>query len=941
MKKSLILTLLMAFVLVAQASSPDPGRANGTHWSFQTNYEHNLTVTGVIYLDGVSLQNNPRAANLEIGAFCGNECRGSYLPDLVSLPFFNGYAYQMQVYSNQASGEQIVFRVYDHESESELDLTCTSNIQFTANAQYGNLRNPYELVFYTNFNVSATVNPTQSGSVTGTGSYSYGSTCTLTATPNVGYHFVNWTKNGVFVSSETEISFEVFEDVTYQANFEINVYGITVMANPTEGGSVSGAGSYTHGSTCTLTATAATGYNFVNWTLNGNVVSSNSTYNFTVTGAGDYVANFTLKTYSITASANPSSGGTVSGAGSYTHGSSCTLTATANTGYTFSNWTKNGTVVSTSSTYNFTVTGSGSYVAHFTLNSYDINISAQPAQAGAVSGGGTYLHGSTCELSATPNEGYLFVNWTENGAQVSNNANYSFTVTGNRNLVANFALAYHWSVDYSQFPFNMSVTGVIVIDGIEQTTDMLEIGAFCGEECRGREKLVYVPSANRYIAYLTIYGNEGDVNNFRLYDHALGEESNKTCLESITFSANGIVGSLTSPFVFHFGDIQSTDFIAGWNWYSTYIDQEDINGLEILQYSLGTNGIAIKSQNDGYTDYYDDYDIWYGSLESVRNETFYMVNTNAPCHVDMVGIVADPVDHPITLNASGWTWIGYPVSYEMGIDEAFSNILPIESDMLKAQLGYAEFYEGYGWYGTLETIAPGGGLMYLSHNANPITFTYPTGTRSSKPSKSFSDESKHWEPNLYAYPNNMTVTAIVEMDDKELESDQYELAAFVNGECRGSVRLHYVEPIDRYVAFLTIAGEEAFALEFGLYDAISGNEYYSAENRISFDADAIVGKLKDPFKIAFRGYTGIEGLESQLHVYPNPVSANQPISVGVLAESCQPVQVEIVNVLGSVIWNETLTSFPCSIQSPSSSGIYMVRFSTEDGGTYCYKLIVK
>jgi uncharacterized repeat protein (TIGR02543 family) len=41
-------------------------------------------------------------------------------------------------------------------------------------------------------------------------------------------------------------------------------------------------------------------------------------------------------------------------------------------------------------------------------------------------------------LTATPANGYAFVNWTENGNQVSTSATYSFTVSGNRTLVANF-----------------------------------------------------------------------------------------------------------------------------------------------------------------------------------------------------------------------------------------------------------------------------------------------------------------------------------------------------------------------------------------------------------------------------------------------------------------------------------------------------------------------
>jgi hypothetical protein len=39
---------------------------------------------------------------------------------------------------------------------------------------------------------------------------------------------------------------------------------------------------------------------------------------------------------------------------------------------------------------------------------------------------------------ASANSGYEFTNWTEGGTQVSTNSNYTFTVTSNRTLVANF-----------------------------------------------------------------------------------------------------------------------------------------------------------------------------------------------------------------------------------------------------------------------------------------------------------------------------------------------------------------------------------------------------------------------------------------------------------------------------------------------------------------------
>lgn len=72
-------------------------------------------------------------------------------------------------------------------------------------------------------------------------------------------------------------------------------------------------------------------------------------------------------------------------------------------------------------------------------NSYTVSVTANPTNGGTVSGGGTYNQGTSCTVHATANTGYSFVNWTENGNQVSTNANYTFTVNGNRNLLANFA----------------------------------------------------------------------------------------------------------------------------------------------------------------------------------------------------------------------------------------------------------------------------------------------------------------------------------------------------------------------------------------------------------------------------------------------------------------------------------------------------------------------
>ncbi len=91
--------------------------------------------------------------------------------------------------------------------------------------------------------------------------------------------------------------------------------------------------------------------------------------------------------YTIAVSASPSAGGTVAGGGTFASGSSDTVTATPNGGYVFSNWTENGTVVSSAASYTFTLTGNINLVANFTVNpvNYTIALSASPSAGGTVS----------------------------------------------------------------------------------------------------------------------------------------------------------------------------------------------------------------------------------------------------------------------------------------------------------------------------------------------------------------------------------------------------------------------------------------------------------------------------------------------------------------------------------------------------------------------------
>ncbi len=149
-----------------------------------------------------------------------------------------------------------------------------------------------------------------------------------------------------------------------------------------------------------------------------------------------------LPTYTIEVSADPSNGGAATGGGTFDEGQHCTVVATPSTGYNFVNWTdENNVQVYDSVRYTFEVRENRNLVAHFTAQAYTIRATVEPEGSGTIEGVDGYNYGDQCTLIATPNPGYAFEEWTENGSHIDAGANYLFTVTGNRNLVARFRVA--------------------------------------------------------------------------------------------------------------------------------------------------------------------------------------------------------------------------------------------------------------------------------------------------------------------------------------------------------------------------------------------------------------------------------------------------------------------------------------------------------------------
>lgn len=177
-------------------------------------------------------------------------------------------------------------------------------------------------------------------------------------------------------------------------------------------------------------------------------------------------------------------------------------------------------------------------------------------------------------------------------------------------LVTKVSFGYknHWTPDDSQFASYMNVLCVVNIDGVEQERTDLEIGAFCGEQCRGSKFAEQFPVTGKYIFRLAVYGNSGDNITFRLYDHELQTELELESQDVLVWEMDGY-GTLGSPYVLHFtgGTPTSFTFLGSetdhnWstasNWQENMVPQSGseviINGLCNLDQDATVNTLTIN-----------------------------------------------------------------------------------------------------------------------------------------------------------------------------------------------------------------------------------------------------------------------------------------------------------------------------------------------------------
>jgi hypothetical protein len=161
-----------------------------------------------------------------------------------------------------------------------------------------------------------------------------------------------------------------------------------------------------------------------------------------------------------------------------------------------------------------------------------------------------------------------------------------------------------WSVDPSEYPSSMVVTGVALFDEVQSLDQGDKIAAYVNGECRGAAHISHIPALGDYMAPMFIYGtNAGDVVEILMYDASEGQVY--LAKETLVYEPNGIVGSFTAPYAFE-NQIMS----AIYERVNTYCEADTSGSLSITmvsgltapytyEWSNGASGASLAGLSSG------------------------------------------------------------------------------------------------------------------------------------------------------------------------------------------------------------------------------------------------------------------------------------------------------------------------------------------------------
>ena len=210
------------------------------------------------------------------------------------------------------------------------NVTMTGDKTVTAN---------FAVVQYT---LTPSMNPSGAGSIIPSAptKYNYNTTVIVTTTPATGYQFTSWTGA---CTGAGPCSVLMTSDKSVTANFTPLQYTLTTAVSPSGAGTIAPAtGKYSYGTQVSVTATAATGYQFTGWS---DACTGTGACSVMMTGDRSVTASFVpvAQEFTLTLAQDGNGTGTVgalpsSSSGRYSAGTNVSVTASPGPNCKFTGW---------------------------------------------------------------------------------------------------------------------------------------------------------------------------------------------------------------------------------------------------------------------------------------------------------------------------------------------------------------------------------------------------------------------------------------------------------------------------------------------------------------------------------------------------------------------------------------------------------------------------
>jgi len=305
--------------------------------------------------------------------------------------------------------------------------------------------------FTRQYTLNISVLPAGSGTTlpsVGQHAYDAGEVVSIEAQAAAGYRFSGWTGPVADAGSATT-TVTMNSDKTVTANFT-RQYTLNISVSPAGGGTTlpsAGLHIYDAGTVVDINAFEGEGHTFSGWT--GPVANAASAAT-TVTMNSDktVTANFLPDTFNITVSIAGGNGQAVPAGQVVPYNGTAVIDIIPSAGYSISGIRDNGADALISNPFMIlNVKEDHNVVVEFTINVYTVSFLTDSTPGSSIKGNALQQvnHGFSCtEVTAVPPEGYLFVNWTNNGNAYSSDPSITVeNVTEDMSLVANFAMQGH------------------------------------------------------------------------------------------------------------------------------------------------------------------------------------------------------------------------------------------------------------------------------------------------------------------------------------------------------------------------------------------------------------------------------------------------------------------------------------------------------------------